>query len=87
MKLLSLLLSVFGNWCVQSHPWLMCLDLAPLTFFRGEGLGVRGFALCLDWIFDREFNTAPRFKSMNKALHRRLASQGSTPHPRTAAHS
>ena len=30
--------------------------LAPLALFMGEGLGVRGFALCFDWILDREFN-------------------------------
>ena len=51
--------------CVQSpegtkycshgrEPTSLCLLPSPL--FRGEGLGVRGFALCFDWIFDREFN-------------------------------
>jgi len=31
-------------------------DFTPLAPFRGEGLGVRGFALSFDWLVDREFN-------------------------------
>jgi hypothetical protein len=27
---------------------------------------VRGFALCFDWFFDREFNVYLRFRSVNK---------------------
>ena len=44
---------------------------------------MRGFALCFDWFFDREFNDYPRFRSVNKPLNLRLPSQGSTPHPPT----
>jgi len=40
-------------------PWK---QLLPSPLFRGEGPGVRGFALC----FDREFNALSRFKSINK---------------------
>jgi len=36
------------------YPHLLILLPSPCT--RGEGLGVRGFALCFDWFFDREFN-------------------------------
>ena len=49
-------------------------DLAPLAPLRGEGLGVRGFALC----FDRKFNALLSLKSMNKSLNRRPASQRAT---------
>ncbi len=45
-------------------------DLAPprpgLGRTRGEGQGVRGFALCFDWFFDLEFNVYLRFLSLNK---------------------
>ncbi len=74
---------------MPSCPWLHAaslptsLCLLPSPLFRGEGLGVRGFALCFDWIFNREFNARPRFRRMNKSRNRRLASQSSTPHPPT----
>jgi hypothetical protein len=36
------------------YPHLLILLPSPCT--RGEGLRVRGFALCFDLDFDREFN-------------------------------
>jgi len=54
--------------------------LLPSPLFRGEGLGVRGFALCFDWIFDREFHALPPFQSLNKTLNRRLVYQIANPH-------
>ena len=57
-------------------------DIAPFSpVLRGEGLGMRGFALSFDWFFDREFNVSLRFRIANKPLNLRLPSQGSTPHP------
>ena len=53
--------------------------LAPLASFRGEGLGVRGFALRFDWIFELEFNAPPRFRNKNKSMNRRLASHYRVP--------
>ena len=34
---------------MKSMNYLHLFDFAPLAPFRGEGLGVRGFALCFDW--------------------------------------
>jgi hypothetical protein len=42
------------------------LILLPSPRTRGEGLGVRGFALCFGWFFDREFNFYLRFRRVNK---------------------
>jgi len=42
------------------------LILLPSPRTRGEGQGVRGFALCFDYFFDREFNVYLRFRSVNK---------------------
>jgi hypothetical protein len=46
------------------YPHLLILLPSPCT--RGEGPGVRGFALRFDWFFDREFNVRLRFRSVNK---------------------
>ena len=71
----------FPGRCPHLYPHLLILLPSPCT--RGEGLGVRGFALCFDWYFDREFNLYPRFRSVNKPLNRRLPCQVSPPHPPT----
>jgi len=83
--LLSRGTSAFARESMGETPHLVphLLILLPSPWSRGEGLGVRGFALCFDWYFDREFNIYPRFRSVNKQLNLRLPSQGSTPHPPT----
>ena len=43
-------------WDASPHLYPEVLTLLPSPLFRGEGLGVRGFALCFDWIFDRAFH-------------------------------
>ncbi len=43
-------------WARSPHLYPHLLILLPSPWSRGEGLGVRGFALCFDWFFDREFN-------------------------------
>ncbi len=45
---------VAGPFQAQLYPHLLILLPSPRS--REEGLGVRGFALCFDWFFDREFN-------------------------------
>jgi len=56
-------------------------EIAPLAPFRGEGLGVRGFALWFGWSYDRRFNALLCPKSINKSLDRSHATRGSPPHP------
>jgi len=61
--LLSAAVSSLGDW---AHVYAHLLILLPSPCTRGEGQGVRGFALCFNWYFDREFNVYPRFRSVNK---------------------
>ena len=65
------------------HPHLYphLFDLAPLAPFRGEGLGVRGFALCFNWDFIRCRDALNCLGSQNKSLNRRIARNSPTPHP------
>ena len=63
------------------HLYPHLFDLAPLAPFRGEGLGVRGFALCFNWDFIRCCDALHCLGSQNKSLNRRLARNSPTPHP------
>lgn len=56
-------------------------DFAPLAPFRGEGLGVRGFALRSDWVLGFASNTLLCLEGLNKSLNRRFIADNSTPHP------
>jgi hypothetical protein len=56
-------------------------DFTPLAPFRGEGLGVRGFALCFDWDFGFASNLMLCPKGLNKSLNRITVTDHSTPHP------
>jgi hypothetical protein len=61
------------------YPYLF--DFAPLAPLRGEGLGVRGFALCFDWDFGVASNSMLCVESLNKSLNRRLVTDNSPPSP------
>ena len=65
----------------QPHLYPHLFDLAPLAPFRGEGLGMRGFALCFNWDFIRCCDALHCLGSQNKSLNRRLARNSPTPHP------
>jgi hypothetical protein len=56
-------------------------DFAPLAPFRGEGLGVRGFALRSDWVLGFASNALLCLEGLNKSLNRRFVADNSTPHP------
>ena len=43
----------FNSHGCNPHLYPYLFDLAPLAPFWGEGLGVRGFALCFNWDFSR----------------------------------
>ncbi len=57
-------------WARSPHLYPHLVIVLPSPWSRGEGQGVRGFELCIDWcfdwLFDREFNVYLRFRSVNK---------------------
>jgi basic amino acid/polyamine antiporter, APA family len=63
--------------CLYPH----LFDFAPLAPFRGEGLGVRGFALRSDWVLGFASNALLCLEGLNKSLNRRFVADNSTPHP------
>ena len=56
-------------------------DFAPLAPFRGEGLGVRGFALRSAWVLGFASNALLCLEGLNKSLNRRFVADNSTPRP------
>jgi hypothetical protein len=56
-------------WGANPHLYPHLFDFAPLAPFRGEGLGVRGFALRSAWVLGFASNALLCLEGLNKSLN------------------